>query len=114
MLAAQPRAVLSSLAFASAEERSSYTCSYKHLRALALPRTHRALTHRTLGLIPGPDLALALDIIIIVVMSAVGSELSQKQKKHILHGLPAKRSMLYPTMPWICGGDIVNIGHTQL
>ena len=61
-----------SLFFTSAEGRSSYTCLHRHLRAPAFPRTHCALTHRARSLVP--DLALALDIIIIVVMSAVGSE----------------------------------------
>ena len=46
----------------------SYTCAYRRLRAPALSRTHRALTHRALGLVQ--DLALTLDIIITVVMSA--------------------------------------------
>ena len=60
-LAFQPHALLPSMGFTSAEERSSFTCSYRHLRALALSRTHRAITHRALGLVQ--DLVLALDII---------------------------------------------------
>ena len=55
-----------------------------HLWALTLSRTHRALTRRALGF--AQDLALALDIIIVI--AATGG---------VLRGLQAKRGMLYPT-----------------
>ena len=79
----QPRAFLPSLVFTSAEGCSSYTCSHRHLRALAISRTHRALTHRALDLVQ--DLTLALDIIIIVVTKASASRSNEARSAQLCH-----------------------------